>query len=124
MPPQKFEHVLQSVIDIAPDITESLLALVDVPMKIKRDAAAGRDYLLSEFNRDNDSFRSPWTNTYDPPCEDAVYPSERLRQIEIDANNAFDQYREMYVAPETILLMPYGTFLLMGNLQLSREIPA
>ncbi|VDL92281.1 unnamed protein product [Schistocephalus solidus] len=96
MPPQKFEHVLQSVIDIAPDITEALLALVDVPMKIKRDEKAGRDYLLSEFNRDNDSYRSPWTNTYDPPCEDAVYPSDRLRAIEIDANNAFDQYREMY----------------------------
>ncbi|CAG2061292.1 unnamed protein product [Timema podura] len=40
--------------------------------------------------------RSPWSNTYDPPLEDGSMPSERLRRLEIDANLAFDQYREMY----------------------------
>lgn len=41
-------------------------------------------------------FRSPWSNTYDPPLEDGSMPSERLRKLEIDANHAFDQYRELY----------------------------
>lgn len=40
--------------------------------------------------------RSPWSNTYDPPLEDGSMPSERLRKLEIDANHAFDQYRELY----------------------------
>ena len=40
--------------------------------------------------------RSPWSNQYDPPMEDANLPSEQLRQLEIDANHAFDMYREMY----------------------------
>lgn len=40
--------------------------------------------------------RSPWSNSYDPPLEDGSMPSERLRKLEIDANYAFDQYREMY----------------------------
>uniref|UniRef100_A0A5K3FM21 F-actin-capping protein subunit beta n=1 Tax=Mesocestoides corti TaxID=53468 RepID=A0A5K3FM21_MESCO len=96
MPPQKFEHVLQCVLDVCPQISESVLSSVDQPMKIKQDTKAGRDYLLSDFNRDGDSFRSPWTNVYDPPLEDGVLPSERLRVLEIDANNAFDQYRGMY----------------------------
>nr|CDS33771.1 F actin capping protein subunit beta [Hymenolepis microstoma] len=96
MPPQKFEHVLQCVLDICPQISDAVLSTVDQPMKIKHDAKAGRDYLLSDFNRDGDSFRSPWTNVYDPPLEDGVVPSERLRALEIDANNAFDQYRQMY----------------------------
>ncbi len=95
MPPQKFEHVLQCVLDVAPEISESVLSSVDQPMKIKQDTKAGRDYLLSDFNRDGDSFRSPWTNIYDPPLDDGVLPSDRLRQLEIDANHAFDQYREM-----------------------------
>jgi hypothetical protein len=43
-----------------------------------------------------DVCRSPWSNTYDPPLEDGSMPSERLRKLEIDANHAFDQYREMY----------------------------
>lgn len=42
------------------------------------------------------NFRSPWSNTYDPPLEDGSMPSERLRKLEIDANHAFDQYRELY----------------------------
>lgn len=41
-------------------------------------------------------YRSPWSNTYDPPLEDGSMPSERLRKLEIDANHAFDQYRELY----------------------------
>jgi len=42
------------------------------------------------------SYRSPWSNSYDPPLEDGSMPSEKLRKLEIDANHAFDQYREMY----------------------------
>ena len=42
------------------------------------------------------SARSPWSNAYDPPLEDGAMPSERLRKLEVDANTAFDQYREMY----------------------------
>ena len=39
--------------------------------------------------------RSPWSNTYDPPLDDGAVPPDRLRKLEIDANTAFDQYREM-----------------------------
>merc|ERR1711878_106211 len=49
-----------------------------------------------DYNRDGDSDRSPWTNTYEPALEDGAMPSERLRKLEVDANTAFDQYREMY----------------------------
>lgn len=41
-------------------------------------------------------FRSPWSNAYDPEIEDGTVPSEELRQVEIEANTAFAQYREMY----------------------------
>ncbi len=38
---------------------------------------------------------SPWTNTYDPALEDGSVPSDRLRKLEIDANAAFEAYRDM-----------------------------
>lgn len=41
------------------------------------------------------SLRSPWSNSYDPPLDDGAVPSDRLRKLEVDANTAFDQYREM-----------------------------
>ena len=43
-------------------------------------------------------FRSPWTNSYDPPLEDGAMPSERLRKLEVEANAAFDQVRTNLIA--------------------------
>lgn len=43
------------------------------------------------------SFRSPWSNEYDPPLADGTVPSAKLRKLEVQANDAFDTYREMLV---------------------------
>lgn len=96
LPPQQIEKNLSDLIDIAPALCEDLLSSVDQPLKVARDKIAGRDYLLCDYNRDGDSYRSPWSNMYDPPLEDGTVPSDRLRKLEISANAAFDQYREMY----------------------------
>ncbi|CAF1135677.1 unnamed protein product [Adineta ricciae] len=95
LPPQQVEKNLSDLIDLVPDLTEELLAAVDQPLKVVRDRTVGKDYLLCDYNRDGDSYRSPWTNTYTPPF-DGNLPSDRLRQLEIEANQAFEQYREMY----------------------------
>lgn len=96
LPPQQIEKNLTDLIDLVPSLCEDLLSSVDQPLKIAKDRSNGKDYLLCDYNRDGDSYRSPWSNTYDPPLEDGSMPSERLRKLEIDANHAFDQYREMY----------------------------
>jgi len=95
LPPQQIEKNLSDLIDLVPDLCEDLLSSVDQPLKVARDSS-GRDYLLCDYNRDGDSYRSPWTNSYDPALSDGTMPSERLRKLEVDANAAFDQYREMY----------------------------
>ena len=79
-----------------PELCEDLLSSVDQPLKIARDKTVGKDYLLCDYNRDGDSYRSPWSTQYEPALDDGAMPSERLRKLEIDANTAFDQYREMY----------------------------
>ena len=40
--------------------------------------------------------RSPWTNKYFPPIDDGFLPSEKLRAMEMEANELFDSYRELY----------------------------
>jgi len=40
--------------------------------------------------------RSPWSNKYDPPLDDGALPSDKLRTLEVQANQAFDTYRELY----------------------------
>ncbi|KAK4469924.1 hypothetical protein MN116_007426 [Schistosoma mekongi] len=96
LPPQKIDHTLVDIISLTPEHCEDILSSVDQPLKIARDVHADRDYLLCDYNRDGDSYRSPWSNTYDPPLEDGTMPSESLRKREIEINTAFDQYREMY----------------------------
>lgn len=96
LPPQQIERNLSDLIDLVPTLCEDLLSSVDQPLKVARDKVNGEDYLLCDYNRDGDSYRSPWTNSYDPPLDDGALPSDRLRKLEIDANDAFKQYREMY----------------------------
>ncbi|XP_022085541.1 F-actin-capping protein subunit beta-like [Acanthaster planci] len=96
LPPQAIEKNLSDLIDLVPELCEDLLSSVDQPLKIARDSHAGKDYLLCDYNRDGDSYRSPWSNKYDPPLDDGAVPSAKLRKLEIDANVAFDTYRDLY----------------------------
>uniref|UniRef100_L2G3F2 F-actin-capping protein subunit beta n=1 Tax=Colletotrichum fructicola (strain Nara gc5) TaxID=1213859 RepID=L2G3F2_COLFN len=99
---------LNAIISLAPDLTEDLLSSVDQPLTVKRCKQTGRDYLLCDYNRDGDSYRSPWSNQFDPPLDESrgasgsegagegAIPSERVRKMEIKANEAFDVYRDLY----------------------------
>ncbi len=61
------------------------------------DEGAGKEFLKCEYNRDGDSYRSPWSNTYFPqPSDDAIYPSNDLLSLEQKANNVFQTYVSLY----------------------------
>lgn len=94
LPPQDIEENLAGLIDLVPSLCEDLLSSIDQPLKEKKDG--NKTFLLCDYNRDGDSYRSPWSNKYFPEIEDGVVPSEKLRELEIQANNAFDTYRELY----------------------------
>ncbi|KAL1839480.1 hypothetical protein VTJ49DRAFT_1455 [Mycothermus thermophilus] len=113
-PKHTAEH-LNNIMTLAPDLTEDLLSSVDQPLAVRRCKQTGRDYLLCDYNRDGDSYRSPWSNQFDPPLDEAgagvggvgpgganegagegAVPGERVRKMEIKANEAFDVYRELY----------------------------
>jgi len=96
MPPAQIEDNLAGLIDLVPHLTEQLLSAVDQPLKIAHDPHSKKDYLLCDYNRDGDSYRSPWSNRYDPPLDDGATPSADLRKVEVQANEVFDIYRELY----------------------------
>jgi len=95
MPPSRMERSLEELIDLCPDMMDDLLSTIDQPLQLAKDSG-GNSYLLCDYNRDQDSYRSPWTNTYDPPLDDGVLPSAALRAMESMANDVFEAYREMY----------------------------
>lgn len=96
MPPQRIRENLEELIDLTPALCEDLLSSVDQPLRIATDKSVGKDYLLCDYNRDGDSYRSPWSNKYDPALDDGNVPSDRLRKLEVEANSAFDQFRDLY----------------------------
>ncbi|XP_047341751.1 probable F-actin-capping protein subunit beta [Impatiens glandulifera] len=96
MPPKHTETALSALLSLLPDHSSDLLSQVDQPLQILRDVESGKEFILCEYNRDADSYRSPWSNKYHPSLEDAPYPSPELRQIEIEANDIFAIYCDQY----------------------------
>jgi len=102
MPPSRIEEDLSGLVTLLPDLEDELLQRVDQPLIVEEDTSvtAGKgelsSFLLCDYNRDGDSYRSPWTNSYFPPLEDGIVPSPALRKIEIELNELLHFYTEMY----------------------------
>jgi len=96
MPPSSCENSLAGLIELVPDLTEDLLSNVDQPLKLQLDTKTQKQFVICDYNRDGDSYRSPWSNEYFPPLEDGFMPSQKLRTMEIEANKLFDIYRKLY----------------------------
>ncbi|KAL7454015.1 hypothetical protein ACHAWC_005658, partial [Mediolabrus comicus] len=115
------------------DISDELYQRVDVPLKVLEDTTTteNRKFLACDHNRDGDSYRSPWSNTYFPKLDNGFYPSERVRQIELHANEVFDIYRELYFGKSSSVSSVYlwdkeeasaaagfaGAFLIQNNVE-------
>lgn len=57
LPPDAVVDNLGLILGAQPDLAEELLSRVDQPLRLAHDGAAGRDYLLCDYNRDADSYR-------------------------------------------------------------------
>ncbi|QPG72772.1 hypothetical protein FOA43_000073 [Brettanomyces nanus] len=97
--PKKIKKNLDNLCRLQPELAEDLLSSVDTPLRAEVCQSSGKSYLCCDYNRDGDSFRSPYSNEYYPAIEDeaeAPHPSSYLRQLEMQANDSFDIYRELY----------------------------
>ncbi|KAL5703542.1 hypothetical protein ACHQM5_022078 [Ranunculus cassubicifolius] len=94
--PKHSETALSALLSLLPHHSSDLLSQVDQPLQVLCDADIGKEFILCEYNRDADSYRSPWSNQYHPPLEDGQVPSAELRKLEIEANDVFAVYRDQY----------------------------
>jgi capping protein beta len=100
LPPSKTSHNLNLLQSLLPeDITAELLQSIDQPLSTRTCSKTGREYLLCDYNRDGDSYRSPWSGEWEPRIDDPVVLDETVRELEIKANDAFDSYRDLYYRP-------------------------
>ncbi len=97
--PKKISKNLLNLCRLEPELAEDLLSSVDTPLKIQKCGKTGKSYLCCDYNRDGDSYRSPWSNQYYPTIDDedqAPHPTAYLRTMEEFANDSFDIYRDLY----------------------------
>lgn len=100
LPPKDIENDLVRISCLVdPDLEDELWQRVDLPLKVKLDKKAGKEYIVCDYNRDGDSYRSPWSNEYFPPIEEGLKPEGELRRLEDLANKIFDVYRRQYFTP-------------------------
>lgn len=92
---------ISSVIYDNDDLLNEFLQKVDNRTKVCKDDPKG-EFIMCEQNRDGDSYRSPISNKYFPPTDDAKYPSAPLRQLEETLNKMFKIYVKLYYSNTTL----------------------
>lgn len=96
--PQNIDSNLSDLAELVKDdldTQDEFLGSVDKPLEVRVDGS-NREYLICDYNRDGDSYRSPYTNAYIPELGDGTLPSPQMRQLEVGMNDAFETYRDMY----------------------------
>jgi len=96
MPPSLSQQALESLLALLPAHSSELLSQSDQPLQVAYDEEFDKQFLLCDYNRDGDSYRSPWSSKYQPELEDGVQPSPELRKLEQEANELFSIYRDQY----------------------------
>ena len=96
-------HVVQLLGDSEPDGVEFLLGEVDQPLKSRQESATATPFILCEYNRDGDGYRSPFSNLYTPEDNTEGYrPGGLLRKMEVAANEIFAEYAALYYGMPTV----------------------
>ncbi|KAG0674784.1 F-actin-capping protein subunit beta [Pichia californica] len=102
--PKSITKNLSNICRLQPELASDLLASIDTPLKTLHCSKSGKPFLCCDYNRDGDSYRSPFINKYINELngsiiiddEDAPKPSDHLRELELFANDSFDIYRDLY----------------------------
>ncbi len=99
MPPANTVKSVAGLMELCPEISEDILGNVDQPLQTQKDEYSGKDYIICDYNRDGDAYRSPFSNKYydeEGQATEGFTIPENLRKMEIEANRIFDVYRHQY----------------------------
>jgi len=98
LPPKQVNKSLAGVGELIEDeeLKQNIFESVDQPLEIAVDESTSKEYIKHEYNRDGDSYRSPWTNKFYPACDATFFPSTELLSLEQKCNDVFSQYVKLY----------------------------
>nr|GEX49253.1 probable F-actin-capping protein subunit beta [Tanacetum cinerariifolium] len=89
---KNLQTTLSALLSLLPDQSSDLLSQIDQPLQVLCDEDSGKEFILCEYNRDADSYRSPWSNKFHPHLEDGMYYEGGISSVylwEEDDNEGF-----------------------------------
>lgn len=102
MPITKYKKAVEGISNLIYEEDELLnefLQKIDQPSEVYKQDPSG-EFLMCEFNRDGDSYRSSTSNKYFPKPEEGEdelrFPSKELRDFEVTLNKMFKEYTKLY----------------------------
>lgn len=104
VPPKDTEDRMFDIFELNEELTDELISSVDIPLKIETDPETHQDYIKCDYNRDGDSYRSPFSNQYYPPIDDGQQIPAKLRALEELGNKVFGSYLNLYFGYGTLSL--------------------
>jgi len=110
IPPKKASTALKSMKDALTSskpeaIQELMQTYLDFPLKSAEDPKNNKQFLLCEFNRHLESYRSPFSsNTYVPSLAGGDNPriSDYILTFEAHANEVWERYTQLYYGKDAI----------------------
>ena len=96
VPPKDTEDRMFDIFALNEELTDDLISSVDIPLKIEEDTVTHQSFIKCDYNRDADSYRSPFSNQYFPPLDDGTQIPSKLRALEELGNKAFGSYLNLY----------------------------
>jgi capping protein beta len=78
------------------DEVSEIFQRADKPLELDTCQTTGNTFVKCENNRDEESYRSPWSNQYQPAVTDATFPNEDLRALEVATNTMLAEYKKLY----------------------------
>jgi capping protein beta len=128
MPPDQAEKNLAGLAHLISDdeLVDQIYQRADKPMEGAKCLTTGSSFIKCEYNRDADSYRSPWSNQYQPPIEGANLPSDSLRALESECNTVFSEYVRLYYdeAISSVYLWETGSNAYAASFLVKKDVDA
>ena len=102
VPPKDTEDRMFDIFALNEELTDELISSVDIPLKLEEDTTTHQNFIKCDYNRDGDSYRSPYSNKYFPPIDDGQQIPAKLRALEELGNKAFGSYLNLYFSYGTL----------------------
>lgn len=97
LPSNLFEQTIKILSKVDSHLSNTVLINKEGPLKTRFDTEEKKYFLVNMFNKEKDSYRSPYSNMYFPEnLTNCFFPSEPLRNLEILCNEVFERYRKAY----------------------------